>query len=291
MGRPTRNWRMKNFRVHLPVIVCLLGLMQSVAVAGLPAETTVTVPTKFEILRENRVSGTVMLAAGSRLEVIELAGDQVRVRYRSLAGRVPAAQTELAGLAVALQTAPVAKAETVVAPPVAPASTPVAAVPATPLERALSGKLVKFENGGLQAHNPAQLAGVKFYAIYFSASWCGPCRQFTPELVDAYGKIRAQYPEFELVFVSNDRSATDMQGYMRDDHMAWPALRFEAIRNTPDIVRYAGPGIPCLVLVDANGQVLSDSFRGGNYAGPDAVLDDTWRILRDHRRQLAGKKT
>ena len=78
---------------------------------------------------------------------------------------------------------------------------------------------------------------------------------------------------------------------MRKNSPAWPTLRFEAIRNTPDIVRYAGPGIPCLVLVDANGQVLSDSFRGGNYAGPDAVLDDTWRILRDHRRQLAGKKT
>ncbi len=55
--------------------------------------------------------------------------------------------------------------------------------------------------------------------------------------------------------------------------------------------RYAGDGIPCLVLVDADGMVLSDSFRGGGSVGPDLVLDETWKILRDHRRQQAGKKS
>jgi nucleoredoxin len=128
------------------------------------------------------------------------------------------------------------------------------------------------------------MAGVKFFAIYFSASWCGPCRQFTPELVDAYGKIRTLYPVFEIVHVNRDRTEGDMTAYVRDDKMPWPALRWSALRQTPEIERFGGSGIPCLVLIDENGKVLSDSYRWGRYVGPDAVLDDTWKLLRTYRR-------
>jgi nucleoredoxin len=72
--------------------------------------------------------------------------------------------------------------------------------------------------------------------------------------------------------------------YMRDDKMPWPALAWDAIRSTRAITKYAGRGIPCLVLVDSEGKVLSDSFRWGQYVGPDQVLDDAWKILRDYRR-------
>lgn len=271
----------------------------ALAQTGLPPETTVTAATKFEILRGDRVSGTVKLAPGAKLEVFGLENGFALVRYRSLAGRVVAADTELAAYAATVATTQAAPAPTPVAAAAVPepASTakPVVGVQATgamaPFARTLGSKLVRLENGALKPHEQARLAGVKFFALYFSASWCGPCRQFTPDLVDAYGKIRAQYPEFELVFVSNDRSASDMQGYMGGDRMAWPALRYDAIRNSRDVTRYAGDGIPCLVLVDADGKVLSDSFRGGGYVGPDLVLDETWKILRDYRRQQAGKKS
>lgn len=284
--------RMKTRCVGL--FLALLAAAGAVRAQGaLPAETTVTRATKFEIMRDDRVSGTVKLAPGAKLEVFGLADGFLQVRYRSLAGRLPVLDTELAALAEAAPAQPVTPPTAVPAPAAAPAPKPAAPAPVVlaPFARAFGRNLVRFENGALQPLDPARLAGVKFFALYFSASWCGPCRQFTPELVDAYGKIRAQHPEFELVFVSNDRSAADMQGYMRDDHMAWPALRYDAIGSSRDVTRYAGPGIPCLVLVDANGKVLSDSFRGGGYVGPDLVLDETWRILRDYRRQQAGKKS
>jgi nucleoredoxin len=252
--------------------------------AGLPLETTVTTATKLEIVRDGRVSGTFGLTPGAKLDVITLDGPHVQVRYRSLAGRVLAAHTDLAGLAAAMTTAPVAPAATI-AEPVAEELAPVAAAPVTRMARTLAGKLVRLEGKDLRPQPATALAGVKFYAFYYSASWCGPCRQFTPELLDAYGKIRSQYPEFEVVLVSADRSAGDMLGYMRSDKMTWPALRYEAIRSSGEIMRYGGDGIPCLVLVDGDGKVLSDSYRGGRYVGPDAVLDDTWKILRAYRQK------
>lgn len=48
----------------------------------------------------------------------------------------------------------------------------------------------------------AALAKGKVTALYFSAHWCPPCRQFTPQLVDFYNSKRGTPEEFEIVFVS-----------------------------------------------------------------------------------------
>ncbi|MFM8459637.1 MAG: thioredoxin-like domain-containing protein, partial [Chthoniobacterales bacterium] len=70
----------------------------------------------------------------------------------------------------------------------------------------------------------SSLAG-KVIGLYFSASWCGPCKMFTPELV----KFRDRNDEkFEVVFVSSDRSSDDQQDYMKEDDMKWPAIPFDS---------------------------------------------------------------
>lgn len=277
------------FLRHLLTFGAMLVLIGSVVGAGLPLETSLTQATKFEIVRNGQTSGSVGLAKGAQLEVIALDGTYVQVRYRNLTGRVPAAHTELAALALAMNqapAAPVAQPAAEAAPVAETAAAPASAAAATSvMARRLQGKLVRLQGNGLQAHEAARLNGVKFYALYYSASWCGPCRQFTPRLVDAYKNLRTEYPEFEVVFVSADNSAGDMKDYMKGDRMAWPALRYDVVRETPDILRYSGDGIPCLVLVDEKGKVLSDTNRGGNYVGPQVVLEDTRKLLQKYRQK------
>ena len=82
------------------------------------------------------------------------------------------------------------------------------------------------------------------------------------------------HPEFEIVFVSNDKSAGAMENYMRDDQMPWPALSFDKVSGNVALNKYAGSGIPCLVVVDENGKVVFDTYAGKNYRGPEAVLTD-----------------
>ncbi len=135
-------------------------------------------------------------------------------------------------------------------------------------------RLVSRQNGSLTPFDDTKLENKSLIALYFSAHWCGPCRKFTPELVDYYNRVAPQHPEFEIVFVSNDRSPMAMDTYMREANMPWPAIDFQKLAGATDLRKYAGNGIPCLVLIDSTGKVVSNSYDGSTYLGPHKVLTD-----------------
>ncbi len=126
----------------------------------------------------------------------------------------------------------------------------------------IKGDLVTSKNGILNTYNDQALDQKKLIGLYFSAHWCGPCRKFTPTLIEYYNRVAPAHPEFEILFVSNDRSAPDMEAYMRDTQMPWPAVRFDKVVEKEAVRKYAGDGIPCLVIIDSDGRVVSDSFAG-----------------------------
>ena len=81
-----------------------------------------------------------------------------------------------------------------------------------------------------------------------------------------------------MIFVNHDQNEDAMLAYMKTDGMPWPAVRFDNIESD-GANKYCGPGIPDLVLVDENGKVLSDSFNGKTYRGPDQVLDEIEKLV------------
>ena len=154
---------------------------------------------------------------------------------------------------------------------------------------ALTGDLVSLQEGKVKKFDDAPLAQAKFFAIYYSAEWCPPCRAFTPDLVKWYRHAKPQNPQFELIFVSSDNSEQEMEHYMTGDKMPWPALSFEKKRTNRTLTHYAGRGIPCLVLVDAQGKVLSHSYEGETYVGPQKVLKDIEKTLRENPPSAEAK--
>ena len=143
----------------------------------------------------------------------------------------------------------------------------------------LKGSLVRCHNGSIVPADD-DLSQKKFILYYFSAHWCGPCRKFTPKLIDYYNRVVAAHPEVELVFYSFDKSAADMQGYMSETGMPWPAIDYSKRQEKQALVKPAGDGIPALYLVDCTGKLLSNAVVDGKYIGPDHVLSDLDTMLQ-----------
>ncbi|MBQ7209210.1 MAG: thioredoxin family protein [Lentisphaeria bacterium] len=100
----------------------------------------------------------------------------------------------------------------------------------------------------------------KTVGVYFSAIWCGPCRQFTPRLIEFYKQVAGK-GDFEIVFVSSDRSQEDMMKYMKQDGMPFTAVPFDADFGKALRDRLKVNGIPRLVIYDRTGKILSDNGR------------------------------
>lgn len=252
-----------------------------------PAEFRITTATKASVVRDGRAAGNVGLPAGRVLSLTGLTEREATGRLGGMTVTVPVALTDLAGRIAEISIPagpppPASRAAAAASPSAPPVDEP------SDVQRWLVGYLVELRDGRLQPADMRRLNGVKFFGIMFSAGWCGPCREFAPHLLDSYRRLKEMYPEFELVLVSRDRSPAEMLAYMREERMPWPALKHGSSREIEGIESLAGPGIPCLVLIDDHGRVLAHSFKGDDYLGPDSVLDATWRALQRHRRANSG---
>jgi thiol-disulfide isomerase/thioredoxin len=146
------------------------------------------------------------------------------------------------------------------------------------IRQMLEGRLVKLDGDQVKPYDPRELEKVRLYAFYYSAMWCAPCRKFTPDLVAAYKEIKAKYPEFEVIFVSQDRDEFNMGEYMRSHKMPWPAVRFGAVNEA--INQYLGEGIPWLVAVNDSGLPLTANGKDKKYLPPEQVVEAIRYMLR-----------
>ncbi|KAH9261711.1 hypothetical protein BASA81_000367 [Batrachochytrium salamandrivorans] len=141
------------------------------------------------------------------------------------------------------------------------------------LSKAVSPQLLNLQ--GTLVDTVSKLSG-KVFALYFSASWCGPCRQMTPKLVQFHQQMRTLGKEFEIVFVSLDRDSKSFYEYYTQHMPGFFAVPFEQnalrerLQNEHEIT-----GVPSLKIM---------SFNTGKCVEPDALryaLDartfDSWK--------------
>lgn len=255
-----------------------------------PKSVVVSVPIEAPIIIAGKASGSMKLPAGREYPLTSVCAESVSIDVGGSQATVAVGETDLLVKAAAVKEASEIQKAKIQAAAAAATPTPVPrTVSASPtpeakpkVQNVLGAKLsnlVAVDGKKLGPFNPDSLAGKKFIAVYYSASWCGPCRNFTPDLVKWYKRHASKSDLFELVFVSADRSEAQMQEYMLEDKMPWPALEFSSIKMGHPIVGKGGPGIPSLVVFDAGGNPVAESYANGEYVGPRKVLANFEKML------------
>lgn len=252
-----------------------------------PKTVVVSIPLDAPVIIAGKESGSIKLPAGREYPVKAVTAESVTVDLGGTTRVVPAGDTDLLLKSAAVRAANEAGQERARALAAMPTPTPKPAAPtpapAPKIENVIGAKLsnlVFLDGKKLSPFDAAPLANKKFLAVYYSAAWCGPCRNFTPDLVKWYNRNKSKAELFELVFVSADRSADQMAQYMVDDKMPWPAMDFASIKAGSPIVGKGGPGIPSLVVFDATGKPVAESYVNGEYVGPRQVLQDFDKLLK-----------
>ena len=111
------------------------------------------------------------------------------------------------------------------------------------------------------------LSGKDSVLLYFSAKWCGPCRNFTPKLIDFYNKTKEE-KNLEVVFCSLDSDKDEYEAY--SGKMPWLSMPFDAKETEVMAKKYNAQGIPHLVIVDGKtGEVISEDGTDGVRSDPD----------------------
>ncbi len=154
------------------------------------------------------------------------------------------------------------------------AQTPAAPPPAgeTLILEALKSRLVRCRDGTTTRADGSELEKKKYVALYYSAHWCGPCRKFTPQLIEFYNRFAAAHPDFEIVFVSSDRSRFGWETYIRETKMPWLAVDYDQVSELAGIKDLGGASIPSLLVLDSGSRVVASSYDGEKYLGPQNAI-------------------
>lgn len=109
-----------------------------------------------------------------------------------------------------------------------------------------------------------------YFGLYFSAHWCGPCKQFTPKLIECYNELKKLGKNFEVVFCSSDNDENEYKGYYGS--MPWLTLGYRSPIKEKLSTQLNVEGIPTFILCDLEGNVVNGEGRAAIEEGGAAAF-------------------
>lgn len=108
---------------------------------------------------------------------------------------------------------------------------------------------------------PDRLKG-KVVVIDFFATWCGPCRAATPELIETYEKFKDRGVVFLAVTTEDPQDPKvlkELQGFIMKYEVPWP-IGYGADATFDG---FKVDGIPRVWVINKSGKITWDSFSPG----------------------------
>lgn len=110
--------------------------------------------------------------------------------------------------------------------------------------------------------NPLSLADIKgkVKIIDFWASWCNPCRQANPEVVEIYNEFHPK--GLEIIGVSLDNNQEAWVKAIEDDGLVWNHVSDLKGWENAAAQLYGVNSIPHLLILDENNQIVARNLHG-----------------------------
>ncbi len=100
----------------------------------------------------------------------------------------------------------------------------------------------------------------KYVLLDFWASWCKPCRDENPGMVQTYWKYK--YAGFEIFQVSLDKNRESWVSTIQNDHLPWINVSDLKYWDSPVVPLYGIQGIPFNLLLNPKGVIIAKNLRG-----------------------------
>lgn len=107
--------------------------------------------------------------------------------------------------------------------------------------------------------------------IFFAASWCPSCVEFTPTLIDFYNKANSKEKRLEIIWASLDQEEEGFKSYF--EKMPWPAYRFQDPKILELKEKFEIKGIPKLLVLDSKGRQITKEGRAEIKTDPEGCLE------------------
>lgn len=115
----------------------------------------------------------------------------------------------------------------------------------------------------------------KFVGVYYSASWCPPCRTFTTKLIEFRNKHEK---EFEVVLVASEASAKAQANYMKKYEMPWLAVENLSLSSKFLVKKHNVQFIPTLVVLSPEGNLVTTTAISDVKSLPEKALSK-WKKM------------
>ena len=112
----------------------------------------------------------------------------------------------------------------------------------------------------------------KYVLLDFWASWCGPCRNENPNVLQLYNRYKNK--GFEIVGISLDTGKEAWVKAISDDKLTWPQMSDLKYWESVAAKQYSVSSIPHTILLDKDGKILAKGLRGETLAAKLAELMD-----------------